>query len=145
MCRTTVSRLLLTAACPHCSSSILQHSHPSCSPFVISEFSNSPADGHLERRKAWIYEVPLVETHALRSQINRAHMTTEHLKATIKQFNVPVIAGTVKLYLLELNPPVMGWEGWEDAKAVYPQSELSDQYVRLSSSRSQLAPIRNVI
>ena len=41
----------------------------------------------------------------------------------IKKFNVPVVAGVVKLYLLELNPPVVGWEGWEDAKAVYPAGE----------------------
>jgi hypothetical protein len=42
----------------------------------------------------------------------------------IKQFNVPIVAGTVKLFLLELNPPVLGWEGWEDAKAVYPAGKL---------------------
>jgi hypothetical protein len=43
--------------------------------------------------------------------------------AVIKKFNLPVVAGTVKLFLLELNPPVLGWEAWEDAKAVYPASE----------------------
>jgi len=38
----------------------------------------------------------------------------------VKHFNPFVAAATVKLYMLELNPPILGWEGWEDAKAVYP-------------------------
>ncbi|WVQ79532.1 hypothetical protein IAT38_001631 [Cryptococcus sp. DSM 104549] len=73
-----------------------------------------------ERRRAWIYEVPLVETHMLRNAINNPKIPLEDLITIVKKFNVPVAAGTVKLYLLELNPPVLGWEGWEDAKAVYP-------------------------
>ncbi|WWD20080.1 hypothetical protein CI109_104554 [Kwoniella shandongensis] len=73
-----------------------------------------------ERRKAWIYEVPLTETHMLRNAINNPHISIEDMVSIVKKFNVPVAAGTVKLYLLELNPPVLGWEGWEDAKAVYP-------------------------
>ncbi|KAK8849456.1 hypothetical protein IAR55_004789 [Kwoniella newhampshirensis] len=73
-----------------------------------------------ERRKAWIYEVPLTETHMLRNAINNPHISIEDVISIVKKFNVPVAAGAVKLYLLELNPPVLGWEGWEDAKAVYP-------------------------
>jgi hypothetical protein len=73
-----------------------------------------------ERRKSWIYEVPLHETHALRNAINDPSTSVEEMIGVIKQFNVPIVAGTVKLFLLELNPPVLGWEGWEDAKAVYP-------------------------
>ncbi|ORY34969.1 hypothetical protein BCR39DRAFT_515848 [Naematelia encephala] len=73
-----------------------------------------------DRRRAWIYEVPLVETHALRNAINDAKAPVEAMIEIIKKYNVPVVAGVVKLFLLELNPPVMGWEGWEDAKAVYP-------------------------
>lgn len=67
--------------------------------------------------------MPLVETHTLRSAINSSRSGVEELSATIKRFNAPVIAGVIKLYLLELNPPVMGWEGWEDAKAVYPSGK----------------------
>ncbi|WRT69442.1 uncharacterized protein IL334_006428 [Kwoniella shivajii] len=73
-----------------------------------------------ERRRSWIYEVPLNETHLLRATINDPHLSVEDLVTMIKKFNLPIAAGTVKLYLLELNPPVLGWEGWEDAKAVYP-------------------------
>jgi hypothetical protein len=74
-----------------------------------------------ERRKAWLYEVPLVEVHGLRHAIN---MTVEEIAVTVQRFNVPVAAGVMKLWLLELNPPIMGWEGWEDAKAIYPSGKL---------------------
>ncbi|KAK6908958.1 hypothetical protein I203_102965 [Kwoniella mangroviensis CBS 8507] len=73
-----------------------------------------------ERRRSWIYEVPLNETHMLRNAINNPQIPVEDLITIIKKFNLPIAAGAVKLYLLELNPPVLGWEGWEDAKAVYP-------------------------
>lgn len=73
-----------------------------------------------ERRKAWLYEVPLVETHGLRHLINNPLATADDIAVTVQRFNVPVAAGTVKLWLLELNPPIMGSEGWEDAKAIYP-------------------------
>ncbi|WVF68680.1 hypothetical protein IAT40_003452 [Kwoniella sp. CBS 6097] len=80
-------------------------------------YSTVPDD---ERRKSWIYEVPLNETHMLRNAINNPQIPADDLVTIIKKFNLPIAAGTVKLYLLELNPPVLGWEGWEDAKAVYP-------------------------
>jgi hypothetical protein len=84
-------------------------------------------DGHRlivqDRRKAWLYEVPLNEVHVLRNSINDVRLTSEQITEITKRFNVPVAAGAVKLWLLELNPPVMGWEGWEDAKGVYPASE----------------------
>jgi hypothetical protein len=73
-----------------------------------------------DKRKSWIYEVPLSETHALRNSLNNPEMSISDLKAIIQKFNLPIAAGVVKLWLLELNPPVMGWEGWEDAKAIYP-------------------------
>ncbi|OCF37050.1 GTPase activating protein [Kwoniella heveanensis BCC8398] len=80
-------------------------------------YSNVPDD---ERRKSWIYEVPLNETHMLRNAINNPQIPVDDMVTIIKKFNLPIAAGIVKLYLLELNPPVLGWEGWEDAKAVYP-------------------------
>ena len=73
-----------------------------------------------ECRKSWLYEVPLGELHALRNSINASRASLEEVTSTMRHFNAPVLAGNVKLYLLELNPPVLGWEGWEDAKAVYP-------------------------
>lgn len=73
-----------------------------------------------ERRRSWIYEVPLHEVHALRNSINTSRASSEEVADVARRFNAPIVAGTVKLYLLELDPPVVGWEGWEDAKGVYP-------------------------
>lgn len=76
-----------------------------------------------EKRKAWIYEVPLPEIHALRNSLNHTDLTAQDVAEVCAKFNAPVVAGAVKLYLLELNPPLLGWEGWEDAKAIYPSGE----------------------
>ncbi|CAK9784874.1 hypothetical protein CC85DRAFT_257483 [Cutaneotrichosporon oleaginosum] len=73
-----------------------------------------------ERRKAWIYEVPLEETHMLRNAINHSQLRVDEVSTIAQKFNLPTVCGVVKLWLLELNPPVLGWEGWEDAKAIYP-------------------------
>ena len=56
----------------------------------------------------------------LRNAINNPKTSVQDMVNLVKKFNLPVAAGTVKLYLLELNPPLLDWEGWEDAKAVYP-------------------------
>lgn len=60
----------------------------------------------------------------MRNSINDVRLSSEQIIEIVKRFNVPVAAGAVKLWLLELNPPVMGWEGWEDAKGIYPASKL---------------------
>lgn len=62
----------------------------------------------------------------MRNSINDVRLTSEQITEIVKRFNVPVAAGAVKLWLLELNPPVMGWEGWEDAKGIYPASKSTD-------------------
>lgn len=69
----------------------------------------------------------------LRNAINNPKIPVDDLISIVKKFNAPVTAGTIKLYLLELNPPVMGWEGWEDAKAVYP-AVGADQDVDMTSA-----------
>lgn len=67
--------------------------------------------------------MPLYELHSLRNSVNDPNMMAEDVKAATLKYNLPTVAGAVKLYLLELNPPVVGWEGWEDVKAIYPNSE----------------------
>lgn len=99
----------------------------------------SSEDQPAERRKAWIYEVPLTETHELRKLINSAQLTTEDMTTIGKRFNAPIIAGAIKLWLLELNPPVLGWEGWEDAKAIYPSVGADQERDMTSAVTSVLA------
>jgi hypothetical protein len=54
-------------------------------------------------------------------------LRAEDVREVCGKFNAPVVAGTVKLYLQELSPPVLGWEGWEDAKAIYPSGEWAQE------------------
>jgi hypothetical protein len=106
-----------------------------------------------ERRRSWIYEVPLEELHMLRAAVNSPMLTADEVATIAKKFNSPIVCGTVKLWLLELNPPVVGWEGWEDAKAVYPSigadlerdtsSAISSVLARLPAS--QLYTLNTVI
>lgn len=92
----------------------------------------------VERRRSWIYEVPLVETHQLRAQLNDPSRSVDELVEAIRKFNVPIIAGTLKLFLLELSPPVMGWEGWQDAKSIYP-------HIGADQTRDKKEDVSNVL
>ncbi|KIO24816.1 hypothetical protein M407DRAFT_25778 [Tulasnella calospora MUT 4182] len=73
-----------------------------------------------ERRKSWIYEVPLVAVHQLRSSVNSVPFDMPIDDAIFDNHDPPVIASLVKLWLLELNPPITLWDGWEDVKKLYP-------------------------
>ncbi len=89
----------------------------------------------------------------LRNAINNPKTSIDDMVTVVKKFNVPVVAGTAKLYLLELNPPVMGWEGWEDAKAVYPagtsvsifSTVLTDVSVGADQERDMTSAVTSVL
>lgn len=74
----------------------------------------------VERRKVWIYEVPLVAVHQLRSAVNSVPIDMAIDDEVFDKHDPPVIASLVKLWLLELNPPITLWDGWEDVKKLYP-------------------------
>ena len=81
-----------------------------------------------ERRKSWIYEVPLVHVHHLRENINSLPPDVPLPAELLDKYDAPVIAGTVKLWLLELNPPIATWDGWEEIRKIYP-SGMSIPYL----------------
>ncbi|KAG6879245.1 hypothetical protein C0992_004238 [Termitomyces sp. T32_za158] len=82
-------------------------------------YSISPST-NTERRKSWIYEVPLPAVHHLREALNAfpdgqpipAHLFTK--------YDAPVIASTIKLWILELDPPLALYEGWDELRKLYP-------------------------
>jgi len=37
----------------------------------------------------------------------------------------PVIASALKLWLLELDPPLGTWEGWEEIRKLYPNGKFA--------------------
>lgn len=38
----------------------------------------------------------------------------------LAKYDAPVLAGCVKLWALELDPPLALWEGWDDIRKLYP-------------------------
>ncbi|KAG8861445.1 hypothetical protein FRB96_002894 [Tulasnella sp. 330] len=82
-----------------------------------SAYSKLPSDD--QRRKTWIYEVPLASVHHLRATLNTLPLDMPVSQDLFVKCDTPVLASTVKLWLLELNPPVGQWDGWEEIKKIY--------------------------
>jgi len=38
----------------------------------------------------------------------------------LARYDAPVLASTLKLWALELDPPLGLWEGWDDIRKIYP-------------------------
>ncbi len=72
------------------------------------------------RRKTWIYDVPLGSVHHLRAMLNSLPGDMPVSQTVFEQYDPPVLSGTVKLWLLELDPPVSMWEYWDDVRKLYP-------------------------
>ncbi|KAJ7801733.1 hypothetical protein B0H13DRAFT_2259794 [Mycena leptocephala] len=74
----------------------------------------------IEKRKSWIYEVPLPSVHHLREALNAVPLDEPVPTELFAPYDAPVIAGTIKLWLLELDPPLALWEGWDEIRKIYP-------------------------
>lgn len=74
----------------------------------------------IEKRKAWIYEVPLPAVHHLRESLHAIPPNQPFPLDLVSKFDAPVIASCIKLWVLELNPPLALYEGWEDFRKLYP-------------------------
>lgn len=78
-----------------------------------------------EKRKAWIYEVPLSAVHHLRENLNAVPPGQPFPPEFFMRFDAPIIAACIKLWVLELNPPLAMYEGWEEFRKLY-QARKSD-------------------
>lgn len=56
-------------------------------------------EGDEARRGVWLVDVPLAATHQLRNAINNGKAVPHEL---LEQYEIPVVASVLKLYLLEL-------------------------------------------
>jgi hypothetical protein len=63
--------------------------------------------------------------HHLREALNGLPLDQPIPISFFEKVDVPVLAGVLKLWLLELDPPVTTWEGWEDFRKIYPNSALT--------------------
>lgn len=64
--------------------------------------------------------MPLPAVHHLRETINAIPHDEPIPVDLITKYDAPVIASAVKLWMLELNPPLALYEGWEDFRRLYP-------------------------
>ena len=56
-------------------------------------------EGDEARRGIWLVDVPLSQTHTLRSEINTGKRFPDDL---LEKYDIPIVASVLKLYLLEL-------------------------------------------
>lgn len=82
------------------------------------ESSRSP-----EKRRTWIYEVPLTSVHHLRERLNSVPEGQEIEEDVFEKYDAPTLAAAVKLWLLELEPPLGLYEAWDEFRGIYPSSE----------------------
>ncbi|KAG6854255.1 hypothetical protein C0991_008948 [Blastosporella zonata] len=73
-----------------------------------------------QRRKSWIYEVPLPAVHHLRETLNVLPIDQPIPADVVSRYDAPVIASAIKLWILELDPPLAHYEGWDDLRKLYP-------------------------
>ncbi|KAM6496929.1 hypothetical protein JOM56_007402 [Amanita muscaria] len=85
---------------------------------VEDAYHQMPND--LEKRKSWIYEVPLVVVHQLREILNTVQPGQPFPPDLFNGYDAPVIANTIKLWLHELDPPLLTYESWEEFRKIYP-------------------------
>lgn len=82
-----------------------------------------------EKRKAWIYDIPLPAVHHLRESLNAIPPGQPFSQEMLAKYDVPVLAGCVKLWALELDPPLALWEGWDDIRKLYPTGVLTISFI----------------
>jgi len=63
--------------------------------------------------------VPLPAVHVLREALNAVPPEQAIPLEVVTKFDAPVIASTVKLWALELDPPLALYEGWEEIRKLY--------------------------
>jgi hypothetical protein len=75
------------------------------------------------KRKTWIYEVPLTAVHHLREALNSIPDGQEIPEDALEKYDAPVLAAAVKLWLLELEPPLGLYDAWDEFRKIYPSSK----------------------
>lgn len=97
-------------------------------------------EGDEARRGIWLFDVPLQETHKLRAKINTGKLIPQEL---FEEFDIPVVAAVLKLYLLELPDSLVSSHVYEIVKTIYSSTEraVSDE-ARISVVQSTLGQLR---
>lgn len=116
--------------------SALQRSYAESSRWVPPNVTLSDEKVNTEKRRIWLYDVPLSKTHDLRHKLSDFYASdhgenVNELSAPdqmLDTVDAPVLAATVKLWLLELHSPLLTFSLWDKVVALYEANHL-----RLSS------------
>jgi len=85
---------------------------------IDAAYSRLPSDN--EKRKTWIYDVPLPAVHHIREALNAIPPEQPFPDDILVKYDAPVLAGAIKLWALELVPPLGTYEGWDELRKLYP-------------------------
>lgn len=72
--------------------------------------------------------------HHLREALNASGPEKPIPAELLAAYDAPVVAGAIKLWLLELNPPIALWEGWEEMRKLYPTGEIYSIFAKFTFS-----------
>jgi hypothetical protein len=97
-------------------------------------------DGDEARRAIWLVDVPLGATHHLRQALNDGKTVAVE---TLEQYEIPIVASVLKLYLLELPDSLVSSHVYEIVKTIYgtTAADTSDE-ARVSVIQSTLGQLR---
>ncbi|KAJ5902299.1 hypothetical protein N7495_002827 [Penicillium taxi] len=73
-------------------------------------------EGDEARRAIWLHNPPLEETHKLRYTLNNSKVD---YREVLPQYEIPIVASVLKLYLLELPDSLVSSQVYEIVKTIY--------------------------
>lgn len=122
----------------HALLSALQRSYADRARWIPSGATEAPAAViHAEKRRIWLYDVPLHVTHALRARLI-AHASAQGAQSELgadellDTIDAPVLAATVKLWALELDTPLLPYSFWDEIAEIYDAADI-----RFEAQRAQ--------
>lgn len=97
-------------------------------------------EGDEARRGIWLVDVPLGQTHTLRSEINTGKRFQDDV---LEKYDIPIVASVLKLYLLELPDSLVSSHVYEIVKTIYSTtaSDVTEE-TRVSVLQSTLGQLR---
>ncbi|KAF1992886.1 hypothetical protein P154DRAFT_478418 [Amniculicola lignicola CBS 123094] len=97
-------------------------------------------EGDEARRGIWLVDVPLAQTHNLRTAINTGKTFPQEI---LEKYDIPIVASVLKLYLLELPDSLVSSHVYEIVKTVYSTTATdASEEQRVSVIQSTLGQLR---
>ncbi|GBF61012.1 rho-GTPase-activating protein [Trichophyton mentagrophytes] len=106
-------------------------------------------EGDDARRAIWLRDVPLTETHKLRAKLNRGRSgpivkiddEVETIGEKLQEFEMPVVASVLRLYLLELPDSIVSSKLYEIFRTIYTTTRDTSDENRIRVLQSTLGQL----